>query len=59
MKKIKIPQTQILSPTQMKCIVGGEKKLISQTLKTDELGTYYELRYDDGSIEFLDVDWLA
>lgn len=47
-----------LSKSEMGAITGG-KKLLSKTLCTDELGTYYLLRYDDDSEEIVPVDWFA
>ena len=47
-----------ISKEEMKEIIGG-KKMISCTLAKDSLGSYYVIRYDDGSVEYVAVDWYA
>jgi hypothetical protein len=35
------------------------KTVISMSLKNDGEGTYYEIIYDDGSLDFVELDWYA
>ena len=59
MKTIQNFQESIcLSTTEMGTINGG-KKLIKCEFRSDGEGTYYELTYDDGSVEYIAHTWYA
>mgnify|MGYP000919558411 FL=1 len=44
---------------EMQVLIGGQKQLIRATLKSDSEGSYYQLDYDDGSVEYVALDWYA
>ena len=59
MKSIKnFQEVSRLSTNEMNIIKGG-KELIKCEFKSDEQGTYYELTYDDGSVEYIPYAWYA
>jgi len=39
--------------------INGGKKLIKCEFRSDGEGTYYELTYDDGSVEYIAHTWYA
>jgi hypothetical protein len=47
-----------ISKEEMKGIVGG-KKIVSIYFKNDSEGTYFEITYDDGSVDYVPHTWYA
>jgi hypothetical protein len=60
MKRIQNFSEQVcLSTKEMQILNGGQKQLIRCTLRTDGVGSYYQLDYSDGSVEYVALDWYA
>ena len=54
----RIQRSVCLTTDEMLFIKGG-KKLIKVVYKQDGMGSYHELHYDDGSIEYVGDVWYA
>lgn len=56
-----VGEVQVLTSREMQTVSGGEedKKILSIQLKSDGMGTYWEIIYTDGTVETIDHTWYA